>query len=81
LVTLTIAVNRDGSLVSDVQTHDNSYADVSRGLAACKQEIERVFAEQKHCPYYPKAAGQARQKIIRPSPAPAGDSTQEMNHA
>lgn len=65
LVTMLISVNSDGSLTSDVQTHDNSYADVARGLGAIKAEIERVFAERKQCPYYPADAAAAQRKIVR----------------
>lgn len=70
LVTMTISVNRDGTLKSDVQTHDNSYADVAVGLAAVKKEIERVFAEHKNCPYYPSNAEEANKKILRSVPLP-----------
>lgn len=65
LVTMEITVMRDGSIKSDVKTHDNSYAEVAKGLAAVKQEIERVFAEQRQCPYFPANAAEAKRKIIR----------------
>lgn len=69
LVTMTISVARDGALQSDVQTHDNSYADVAVGLAAVKAEIERVFIERRDCPHYPKNADEAHRKILRATPA------------
>lgn len=53
LVTMTICVFESGAIESDVQTHNNSYAEVARGLASVKAEIERVFAEASTCPYHP----------------------------
>lgn len=69
LVTFHIAVGRDGQVHSDIRTHNNSYADVSKGLVAVKAEIERVFAEAKNCPHFPRNAAESRKPIVR---APAG---------
>jgi hypothetical protein len=85
LVTMSISVSRDGTLQSDVQTHDNSYADVARGLAAVKREIERVFAERSKCPYFPANSDEANRPIVRNAQSPqavasridAVDSVQE----
>jgi len=62
---MTISVKRDGNVSSDIQTHDNSYSDVAIGLAAIRDEINRVFQERKQCPYYPRNHEEATRKIIR----------------
>jgi hypothetical protein len=69
LVTMTISVSRDGIAASDVQTHDNSYSEVAVGLSAVRDEINRVFAERKNCPYYPKNSEDANRKIVRSTEA------------
>lgn len=65
LVTMTISIDRDGTVHSDVQTHDNSYSEVAVGLAAVRDEINRVFAERKTCPHYPTSREDAHKKIVR----------------
>lgn len=79
LVTMIISVARDGSLQSDVRTHNNSYADVSRGLAAVKREIERVFDEQKNCPHYPVNAEAAKTPIVRTTPKPPEETFRRLH--
>ena len=65
LVTLLIEVKRSGEITSDIKTHDNCYSDVALGLAAVKNEIDRVFAERKNCPFYPKTSADAKKRILR----------------
>jgi hypothetical protein len=65
LVTVTMQVARGGNITSDIQTHDNSYADVATGLAEIKREIERVFREKYNCPHYPKNVQEAHIPIVR----------------
>jgi hypothetical protein len=65
LVTLLISIDQDGKATSDLQTHDNSFADVARGLAAIRAEIDRVFAQRRECPYFPQNAADGKRKIIR----------------
>ena len=65
LVTMSISVARDGSVSSDVQTHDNSYSDVAVGLSAVRDEINRVFDERKSCPHYPSNTSEALRRVVR----------------
>lgn len=68
LVSMSISVFRNGHLESDIQTHDNSYTDVAKGLASVKEEIERVFKERHECPYHPAKTGDAEKPIVRSQP-------------
>lgn len=65
LVTLLISVDQKHNVYSDVQTHDNSFAEVAAGFSVIKAEIDRVFAERKSCPYYPIDRAAAKRKIMR----------------
>ena len=65
LVSMTITVGKDRNVQSDVETHGNSYADVTIGLGIVREEILRVFAEQKDCPFYPTSREDAHKKIQR----------------
>lgn len=67
LVTLTISVDRDGNTTSDLQTHDNSFSEVARGLIAIKAEIERVMNNSKLCPFHPSKGVNPSAKIPRGS--------------
>jgi hypothetical protein len=69
LVTMQIAVERGGAIHSDLQTHDNSYAEVAKGLSAIRSEIERVFVQQRECPHFPASKEDANKKIVRATPA------------
>lgn len=71
LVTVKITVHRDGSLTSDVQTHDNSWSDVHRGLVAVAQECDRVVKHSKLCPHFPQSKERALTPIHRAQPAQA----------
>lgn len=65
LVTVTMIVHRDGSIESDVQTHDNCWADVYRGLAVVAKESERVLQSAAECPHFPKSKQEAHTPVIR----------------
>ena len=65
LVTLTLIVERGGVIHTDLQTHDNSYADVTQGLVLIRDELDRVFTEQRKCPYFPADKASAHTKIMR----------------
>lgn len=54
LVTYTISIDRDGNIHNDTQTHGNSFADVYRGFAAIKEEVDRQIVERRNCPFNPK---------------------------
>lgn len=54
LVTITISIDRDGSVFDDTQTHGNSFAEVYRGMVAIRAEIDRQIAERRACPFNPK---------------------------
>lgn len=65
IVSVSFSVAFDGAITSDVQTHGNSYAEVARGLAAIRAELDRVFREQSKCPFHPKTTEDAHRKIPR----------------
>ncbi len=54
LVTITIAIERDGSVHQDTQCHGNRWADVYRGMHGVKAEVERLIADRRECPFNPK---------------------------
>lgn len=54
LITITIGIDREGNVYDDVQTHDNSFADVYRGMCAVRDEVERQIRERRNCPFNPK---------------------------
>ncbi|HBJ99096.1 MAG TPA: hypothetical protein DDZ62_03325, partial [Delftia acidovorans] len=80
LVTVAMQVARGGNITSDIQTHDNSYADVATGLAEIKREIERVFREKYNCPHYPKSAQEAHIPIVRHAAAPQAPAAPWKDH-
>lgn len=65
LVTMVITIDRQNNAESDVQTHDNSFAEVYAGLMEVRREIERVMDERHKCPHFPKTKDDANKKIIR----------------
>lgn len=65
LVMMTFCVGEDGSITSDVQTHDRSYSDVARGFGAVRDELQRVFRERHNCPHYPTTPEDAARPIPR----------------
>lgn len=54
LVEWNVKILRNGDVINDTLTYDNSFADVYRGLVAVKNEIERQIRERGNCPYNPK---------------------------
>ncbi len=81
ILTVTIAIDRNGNVYEDTQTHGSKWADVYRAFHAIKAEIERQIAERKNCPFIPtKSAlplpGDAPTAAAAPStprgPAPTG---------
>ena len=54
LITMTIAIGRNGDVYQDTQTHGNSWGEVYRGTHGIKEEIHRLIADQRSCPLHPK---------------------------
>jgi hypothetical protein len=57
LITIEIGIGRDGSVFQDTQTHGNDWADVYRGIHAVRDEIDRLIADRRECPFNPKNTG------------------------
>lgn len=60
LVTVMFSIGRNGDVVNDTQTHDNSFADVYRGLVAVRAEVDRQINERRNCPYNPAYGKEAK---------------------
>jgi hypothetical protein len=54
LITMTIAIDRDGNVYQDTETHNNPWSEVYRGTKCIQKEIERLIEEQRRCPIHPK---------------------------
>lgn len=54
LVTMELSVDEGGNIWQDTQTHGNSFAEVYRGTVLLKKELERVIAERRACPHFPR---------------------------
>ncbi len=70
ILTVTIAIDRNGNVYEDTQTHGSKWADVYRAFHAIKAEIERQIAERKNCPFIP-----TKSALPLPGDAPAQGET------
>lgn len=60
LVEWNVKILRNGDVINDTLTFNNSFAEVYRGLIAVRNEIDRQIRERKNCPFNPKFGNNGR---------------------
>jgi hypothetical protein len=60
IVTYTIAIDKDGNIYNDVQSHNSSFAEVYKAFISIQEEVNRQITERRVCPYNPKYGNEPR---------------------
>jgi hypothetical protein len=61
LVTISISIDRDGSVYEDTRCHGNSWADVYRGKTLALKRMQFLVGQNKQCPFHPRASTKEQQ--------------------
>lgn len=54
LITVVVAIGRNGDVHASTTTHGNPWGEVYRGMHGVKAEIDRMIGERRECPFNPK---------------------------
>jgi hypothetical protein len=53
LVTISISIDRNGSVYEDTQCHGNTWAEVYRGKTLALKRMRFLVEENRQCPFHP----------------------------
>lgn len=64
LLTITLGIDRDGTIHSRTQTHESTFGEAYRSLIKLREELDRQIASRKLCPANPKFGQRATDSTV-----------------